>query len=741
MSQRSSPMVLASLVSLFVGGVLGTSLFGRAPIASAEARAFGPTAAPEPALRAAQPLVEAEVAPPLSPTGTATPARVTVSTRLERQAPPPPRSDGGSRAGRIGGSVVTLEGRPLAGVELELAPAKDAPQYRSLDARTAADGRFEFIGLPAGVWDLTARHPEYALQRRTTFPVRVPTGAEVDFLACTGFSVEVRVDGERSAEARVAYRRQDEEEPRWSTWSPKSPRLTLLPGAWELCASVDALEDWPSEQGWKLAPISSKVHTVHLGGGEAQKVVLELEAVNCLYGEVILPVGDQSEDGGCVRLIETLEGTLADFETPGNRSSRFASIDAQGRYGFSHLPCDRWTAGVASYWYWGTPWTARAVEVHGLTREDFDLRAEIGEGCIQVDAFGPAGQRITQGLSLSLGHRDPLDEPDDFVWQPMRTVLQPDGSLRVIALPMDADEAKQVGRKEQLFLQATMAGFAQIDLPLLGLDGEHHELRFTTSSELDVVLVGEGAERAMRECRGVLKGERTEYYRRFDEASGCLEFTGVQPGRYMLTIVLYGNFESWRRELLYFGEIDVFGDRRLEIPMPRRSDLVVRCPGVKEDASAALYGPILEDTVDHPKDWRGTTARADVDKDGVVRFQGMLEGTYRLTIGRRVQIVRVPSPPLDFDGRLPTRFRLRLTDGDSALRRAGARSGDLLVGLDGEELEKEAVVARLSVLSSQSTGRLLLSAERAGSRIDLPLDASDLKEGESFELDLEPVVD
>jgi len=198
----------------------------------------------------------------------------------------------------------------------------------------------------------------------------------------------------------------------------------------------------------------------------------------------------------------------------------------------------------------------------------------------------------------------------------------------------------------------------------------------------------------------------------------------------------------WRSVQLYKGEVTVNpGPQRMTIQMPTRAGLVVRCPGVKKDANAILSGPLIDPTTDRDDSWWGAQVNSKVDASGQAKFENIVPGRYRLMIGQRMQLVTVPCPPVDFDGRIPDRHRFRLKKGDSPLRRAGVRSGDVLVAVDGEASSMEAARKRLSALSSESAGSLRLTVQRDGRPVDVVLDSATLGEDESFDVFLEPVLD
>jgi len=630
-------------------------------------------------------------------------------------------------------------------VELDIELPEDAPKYRPRHATSDSAGHFEFPALPRGEWRITGRHRNFTLQRRNGFPPLVPTGASVEFIASPAVPVDVRVTGESAERARVAFRRANQGEPRWSSWTATNTVLALSPGAWDLCASVDAVDDWPSDRNWKLAPLASPVSTVHVGGSGSEVITLALEKTRCLYGTVRLPVGFQwSEENGSsptVRLIEARTGTSADFESQGDRLSRQSEIHHEGRYGFFALPYQRWTAGASCGW--GTPQAVQVVDVPGLTRIDLELDSE-GESSVLVDAFTAGGDRITSGISFGFLHRDPRDKPNDYLWQGANTMLNQDGTMRIVAIPMDKNSREMAAKKHDFVLQATLPGFSRLEQTLSGLKDERLRLSFVPGAELEVALDGDGADRAMRKCAAQLESEDHHEQAAFDEATHTLRFASLSPGSYLLTVSVWGSSETgqWRMVQLHKGEVTVRpGTQRITLNMPTRADLVVRCPGVKKDVRGTLNGPLLDPTADREERWWAPQMNGKVDGNGQITFDNVVPGRYRLTIGPRMQLITVPCAPIEFAGRIPERNYFRLQKGDSPLRRAGLRSGDIYVGLDGQAVSIETAQKRIRALSSQKEGALRLAVERDGRPLDIVLDASSVDENESFEINFEPVLE
>jgi hypothetical protein len=745
MAARTSQVVLIAITSLALGMLLGSLLPGGSvakevsaatPALAAQALDKQPDAPGSltPGLREARPLEQ----------------RVSVaSAARETELPEAPAAEvdgANSEASSISGSIATLEGAPVAGVELELEPPEDAPKDRTRQGISDANGHFVFTSLPQGVWRVTGRHQRYSLQRRNTFPQFVPTGSDVEFVACPAVQVDIHVTGDGADRARVAVRRADGGKPEWTPWTSSNTVLALSPGAWELCASVDALEDWPSDRDWKIAPIASPVTTVRAGSADSEVVTLALETTRCLYGMVRLTSGSQCDEANgsspIVRLIETRTGTSVDFEGEGDRLSRSIEIDHEGRYGFFGLPFDNWTVGVAIA-QWGPPPAVQMVNVVGLTRLDIDDQAE-GEGSVLVEAFTAGGNRITAGISFEFLHRDSQDKPNDYIWQGSRTVLEQDGAMKVIAVPIRKEYREKAESKTELVLRATLPGFTRIEQPLAGLLGERLRLTFEAGGDLEVELVGDGADRAMHQCNAGLQNKEFQGQAEYDEDARALRFSGLSPGTYKLTVSVWGADESggWRSVQLHNGEVVVHaGPQRMTLRMPTVSALIVRCPGVKKDVRANLFGPLLDPMADREDNWWGSQANAKVDESGQVRFENVVAGRYRLAIGQRMQLITVPCPPVEFEGRIPERHRFRLAASDSPLRRAGLRSGDICVALDGEALSLEATRTRISALSSQNAGTLRLTVERGGRKLDFVLDAAALKDDEVFDVFLEPALD
>jgi len=278
MAARATQTALIAIVSLAIGMLLGSLFSGGGLAKDVAAATPGFTAQ----VLDAQPSARPPQSPGLASAQAFEPRVSIASNAAAKERPEAPAVENErphTEASTVLGSIATLEGTPIAGVELELEPPKDAPKYRVRRATSDASGKFEFSGLPQGVWRITGRHREYALQRKNTFPQLVPTGSEVAFIACPAIQIDVRVAGEGADRARVAFRRANHGEPEWSSWTSANTVLALSPGVWELCASVDALEDWPSDRDWKIAPLASPVTTVHAGGADAQIVTLALESV------------------------------------------------------------------------------------------------------------------------------------------------------------------------------------------------------------------------------------------------------------------------------------------------------------------------------------------------------------------------------------------------------------------------------------------------------------------------------
>jgi len=105
--------------------------------------------------------------------------------------------------GVVEGSV-NAAGTPLAGAEVTVQPA-GAPPDRAVRTVTAADGRFEFLGLTPGEATLSVRHATHGQQEhQVVVRARERARAEVD-LGATNGTLRGRIDenGDPVAEARV----------------------------------------------------------------------------------------------------------------------------------------------------------------------------------------------------------------------------------------------------------------------------------------------------------------------------------------------------------------------------------------------------------------------------------------------------------------------------------------------------------------------------------------------------------
>src|SRR5262249_42376098 len=182
-----------------------------------------------------------------------------------------------------------------------------------------------------------------------------------------------------------------------------------------------------------------------------------------------------------------------------------------------------------------------------------------GESSVLVDAFTAGGDRITSGISFNFLHRDPRDKSDEFLWRGAHTVLNPDGSMRVVAMPLQKIDRDKAAKKHEFVLQAMLPGFARIRQPLSGLKDERVRLSLVPVADLEVELDGDGAERAMRRCAAELNNEDNEESAVFDEAAHVLRFASLTPGSYVLTVSIWGSNQAgqWSMVQLHKGEVAV----------------------------------------------------------------------------------------------------------------------------------------------------------------------------------------
>jgi hypothetical protein len=268
-------------------------------------------------------------------------------------------------------------------------------------------------------------------------------------------------------------------------------------------------------------------------------------------------------------------------------------------------------------------------------------------------------------------------------------------------------------------LPATMSGEIRID--------------FVEPAILDVTIAGyasSGLEGRLKlEVRPLMAGKevrRTMYYGRDDQIGpeGKQTFNALQPGRYRVELQYVR--ERWQGSALDRVDVDVApGANTVSIGVPAVHTLTVIVSGEAADSNLNL-----QQTGAGGADGQQRYHYAKVGPDGTATFEGLVAGTYRLSLWtqkvRRSRGMKVTVPaggPVTFKEEAETTLVLKSADADGYLATAGLQVGDVITGADGSSFDGSRPATQ--VLSGLMLARkeLKLSVVRGGKALDVTVDS------------------
>lgn len=253
---------------------------------------------------------------------------------------------------------------------------------------------------------------------------------------------------------------------------------------------------------------------------------------------------------------------------------------------------------------------------------------------------------------------------------------------------------------EELRLTATSPHFGSVVQPYdLGTD--ELELVFAPASEVHVSLRGDVSE-AYTVALSRLTGEDDESSRPFGgymrqgqlskqvDADGRALFTGIQPGRYSITVTKSGQGRSrrwnWTHASIIEEETVVrSGSNEVTLALPALHDVAVRAPELTENATMILAPA---DGFDPANPWAApSTRRTNLDADLTGTFEDVPAGTYVL-LSYNAQgshtTVTVPTGVVTFEVKKVDSLIVSNVQAGKHAAEAGLQNGDLVTAIDGE---------------------------------------------------------
>jgi hypothetical protein len=705
--------VVALAVGLAVGFVAGASR--DAPTA----RGASP--------RAAEPIAR-EPLPDVRPTGDSA-----LASAL-RELPVPAVERGN---GTITGRVARTDGTPVPGVTVratyqprnhwrERADGPPPPpdieeevrrfvarlqrdRMTTVDTTTDRDGRYSLAGLVDGTYSVLGYLAGYRLTPLGHEAWQAKPGSTVDFQAEPVVEVSFDVllpDGTPAQEATISFKTQRGTSSQ--AWGREEPRLLVAPGSYACDAEVSG-EGRSDEASLDLRE-----------GAPAPPVLLRLKSRPGLRGTVSCARDLPFQHMSVYALAFVTE------KPPGAEplvsDGRSAWVQRGGRYQLPDLPRGRYLVGAGVD---RIILVTRIVDIADRMETcDFAIETIDPSLYVVVRVFDPAGKPL-RDVTFNTSYRVESGSSSGG----STVANRPDGSYLVFHHGHTMAEGGTY--------------FVTAQSPVYGKKvasykrGETAELliRFGEPASLDVTVAGFAASEQAGALTVSLTRARSGENERFAnpneskalDSEGRVAFGPVEPGDYDVTL----RIRASQHDTLPAGARRVtlaVGKNAVSLPMPRIQSLAVIDPDGKPGQSLALV-PEAEGENNY---W--SRARARLDDERRALFSAVPEGRYQLRRdgGRFDGAMRVTIPgPAEITFR-PAPFtaaRVILSDADGAWAKAGFLDGDLIVAIDGDELESPEDL-QLGMVLLRTKDKATVTILRAGGRVDLRVAPRELFSGE-----------
>ena len=697
-------------------------------------------------------------------------AQVVSTAKAAIPTPPLAQSAG---AGRLGGRVLDYLDRPVAGVQVAIEPARHGRQEaRSLGslgglgggnsleeevlesarqwagggglrrlAETDASGAFEFSGLPDGSWSIEAGLEGWRVDRVSSRPRSVPTGAMVDFEAVPRVPVTIDVLGlggepleEATLELHVGSGRATH-----YAWTRSMPELNLSPGRYRVRAISTPQPGSVDNGKWRSEAASEEVELGVLVGDPQHTEVLQLVPRTGVFGHVQLPREPLEGNSLGVRLVKLEEGVEPELSSF-RRSGEHMDLDDDSTFGFMDLEPGRYGVGFVD---------SRRADALAMETVEV-LQGELVEVELVVEA--PEPKRTLTAVVLD-SNGDRLQDVS-FQMQRKTTERSSSGSLGTERLPeggyeltLDEDEEggywEHDGSGAQFFLTATSAsqGKRRIEVRA-GL--EFVEIQLEAAAELEVRIMGYDAARYAGRVSLSLSevsedGSSTSFRgtRNSLDAGGVQLFENMGPGKKRLYLYLQRSGGGWGRGGGPVATLDVVaepGFNRASIALPALAQLRVRAPDLRNNNRMELR-PV----------GGGNSYSEALGEDLIAVFEDIPHGEYILSCRgiAGTMDVAVPGGEVLWKPRAASGMRIEEMTPEHPLRTAGGLAvGDVLLEINGDAVEQNTLWSRLYALSVDPSSTAAILYLRDSQRRTAELRGSEIDQGSLGQgIRLQPVYD
>lgn len=757
---------LSLVVGLAVGGAGGF-------LVGASQSRDTPVDAAAPAASAVEPRADAPRAEQRAPRPRAGETVDVGSIRID--VPDAPRGDG-----RITGFVRTEKGEPLTGVLVRATPVEQeagrsgtpvdtgappaddvAQQVRDLvtqlrrdaarrrDATTDASGAFEVTGLPEGSFYLGAWLVGWRVERaggRTWTPLR--PGARCDFVAKPIRYADVTIllpDGTSPSMAYVTWG-DDGRSVSTAEWHRDSPRVEIPPGTYKLHAAADV----PGREGMWMrnggSPLySSDPQTVTVPDDGPAKVTVHLTAQPGILVRLSFAGPERPRD---VRIAAL---ALDDGQQPdpsrllGEGDAVHATwVQDTSEGALSGLEPGTYLVGVTFRGGRVGP-TAVVTVGNSLVTKEFTIAGDGVREWVKVWVRAPDGE-IARDVTLRSGCRSKTGSGEaDIDASP-----EADGSWRVEhyenGAPTYGNSSSSGGELEiggrTYYVGAKSERYGEAEATYDPSADTEVTVRFSEPARLHASIDGFASsperDRASLTLETDMR-ERSEGFRSWDatlDEHGVATFPPVAPGTYVLVLHLlarddeakHGRRRNWNQEEVARKNVTLgAGEESASIAIPRMMSFVVALETRGGGESLQLQR-IDADGV--PSGVVRDLSAGDDERELHFDDIAIAPGRYRLVLRDVGDMwVDLPGPErIVFRPRPFNALQVRTEGQEGYLGEAGLRNGDVVVAIDGTELENK-LQTDACIAVARSHGTAKLSVVRGGRRFELTVDPKRLDDG------------
>jgi len=590
------------------------------------------------------------------------------------------------------------------------------------EAVTASDGSYRLTGLADTTHSVTPYLEGYHFERRGN-AYRVKPGGKVDFVGKPVVRVPLTVlepgGGTPESSVMIMCKQGNRQDAQY--WTAELGALALSPGAWTIRAVHQDSMQFYGRGGGRT---SDEVQLVLEVGVKPAPVTLKLEDRPGIKGRVVFPPGDANSN--CQ--VSAMKITAGKDPDPDRLASGGQQVFVHSQMGgefFLELPAGTYLVGLVTNQRKVV--TSRTVEVtSGVTEVTLEFPEPDPEDSLVVRVEGPDGKLVGEA-TFTGGYQSSTSRSGGST---VRSVRQADGTFRVDHGQMDRDKEKADGR---YWLEVTTSRYGAQRVEYVRDATQDLTVRFEHPATLAVTVEGyatsdfvgniqlsvapkeEGsARRSPMRFMGGFPGQSGL------NAEGVQSFGPLAPGSYVITVGL--KRQQW--QFLPIATHDVVlksGANSQSVPLPALYILTVTVDGAKDGTTlrmspAKRTGP-----------WRYFSSSREKVKDGRVVFENLPAGEYRISASgggvRGKMTVTLPGPAtvrFVAEATYPA-YLVRITNPEGRFAQAGLKSGDYIIGVNGQDFADTKQMAAL-MSAAQKMKSSALNVLRGSSRLVVELD-------------------